>query len=95
MAASSTARWQSGDDPNARDGPGRTPLHHLCQKEVFHASDAGTVSALLAAGADPNATDGFGRAPLALICAESGDKEALLALLDAGADVKLQDDWGR
>eukprot|EP00897_Mesotaenium_endlicherianum_P005914 jgi/Mesen1/5350/ME000267S04492 len=87
--------WKLGFDPNERDGPGRTPLHHLCHQEKLSPADLLVLKRLLEAGADPNAKDGFGRAPLSLVCMGAGHVEAVTALLGAGAQVGAEDDWGR
>eukprot|EP00850_Spirogloea_muscicola_P006741 SM000032S12125 [mRNA] locus=s32:595970:597614:+ [translate_table: standard] len=89
------AGWRPGEDPNGRDGPGRTPLHRLCQRGSLSPAEFADVRRLLDAGADANARDSFGRAPLGLVCMESGDAAAARTLLAAGAREDAQDDWGR
>eukprot|EP00850_Spirogloea_muscicola_P018660 SM000173S03029 [mRNA] locus=s173:201011:202688:- [translate_table: standard] len=87
--------WRPGEDPNGRDGPGRTPLHRLCQRGSLSPAELADVRRLLDAGADANARDSFGRAPLGLVCMESGDAAAVRTLVAAGARADAQDDWGR
>ncbi|CAI5469951.1 unnamed protein product [Closterium sp. Yama58-4] len=87
--------WQPGNDPNARDGPGRAPLHLVCRRKPLHPADIAHIRALLAAGADPDLPEGFGRSALCLVCMESGNSEAAALLLEAGADANRKDHLGR
>ncbi|CAI5537077.1 unnamed protein product [Closterium sp. Naga37s-1] len=87
--------WQPGNDPNARDGPGRAPLHVVCRRKPLHPADIAHICALLAAGADPDLPEGFGRSALCLVCMESGSSDAAALLLEAGADANRKDHLGR
>ncbi|GJP32738.1 hypothetical protein CLOM_g17335 [Closterium sp. NIES-68] len=87
--------WQPGGDPNARDGPGRAPLHLVCRRKPLSPADIAHIRALLTAGADPNLPEGFGRSALSLTCMESGSSEAAALLLEAGADANRKDHLGR
>ncbi|CAI7852852.1 unnamed protein product [Closterium sp. NIES-54] len=87
--------WQPGNDPNARDGPGRAPLHLVCRRKPLHPADIAHIRALLAAGADPDLPEGFGRSALGLVCMESGSNDAAALLLEAGADANRKDHLGR
>lgn len=86
---------RGGLNPNARDGQGRTALHHLCQQPALTGADVAHLRQLLQLGADVSARDEFGRTPLALVCRESGHPEAVAALLGAKAAADSEDDWGR
>jgi ankyrin repeat protein len=76
-----------GQDVNARDGMGRTPL-------FFVSENPRIVEVLLAASADVNAADGEGYTPLHL--AASWPKKLWIAemLIDAGANVNAQTQYG-
>ena len=52
-----------GEDPNARDGQGRTALHWICMG-AKKAAAYPSLDLLLAAGADPRALDAQGALPL-------------------------------
>ena len=80
---------QTGADPNARDGGGRTPLHN-----VAPSGNPGMVRALLAAGADPNTRDRWGETPLHEV-ALWGNAGMVRVLLAAGADPTARDDSGQ
>ncbi|MBN8728765.1 MAG: ankyrin repeat domain-containing protein [Xanthomonadales bacterium] len=58
---------ERGADPNARDGVGRTPLHHALELDRDVA--APLVEALLRAGADPAAATPNGETPLGIALA--------------------------
>ncbi len=74
-----------GDDPNAHESQGATPLHLAC---TGNSNDA-TVEALLARGAEVGAVDVFGATALhwAALYSRAG---AARLLLDAGAEVNAR-----
>ncbi|MBL0408010.1 ankyrin repeat domain-containing protein [Microvirga aerilata] len=74
---------QQGDDPNARDSNGRTPLHVA----VFQGHGM-AARVLIAAGADPALLDNQ-RYDAVTIAAVQDDVPTLKALLAAGASAKL------
>lgn len=79
----------AGEDVNAKDDDGRTPL----MVAVTWAS-AKMVKILLDAGADPNARDEDGE-PVLIKAVRSLDVDKVRYLLDAGADAKVRDKYGR
>ncbi len=82
-------RLQQGDDPDARDGAGRTPL-----LEAVSAGRLEAARVLLAAGARVDAASFAGRTPL-IEAAEAGRAEATQFLISSGADLeKSQRGWG-
>jgi len=74
-----------GENPNAQDAAGATPLHWAAQ-----IGNAVIVSLLLENRADVNVRNRQGRTPLALACAKS-HADAALVLIAHGADVDLGD----
>ena len=70
-----------GEDVNARDGDGNTPLHLAAQAENLPA-----VTFLLEAGGDVNAGNNMGATPLHSAVVNEG-AEVVTALLEAGADI--------
>jgi len=70
-----------GEDIEATDRAGRTPLHFAVQ----YGRNADLVVALLAAGADPEARDENRQTPLHRAAAFSDSADVLEALLEAGA----------
>lgn len=76
------AKWiADGEDIEATDRAGRTPLHFAAQ----YGRNADLVKALLAAGADPGARDENRQTPLHRAAAFSDNADVLEALLEAGA----------
>ncbi|MFC5751534.1 ankyrin repeat domain-containing protein [Actinomadura rugatobispora] len=77
----------AGVDPHARDGRGRTLLHHL------HKVDDHTelLPRLLAAGLDLEARDHQDRTPLHSAVGEHGSEDLVRALLDEGARIDTLD----
>ena len=75
---------RGGTDPDARDGLGRTLLHHVAWK-----GRAKDVRALVRAGFDVNARNHAGAAPLH-DAAERGDPGVVRALLRRGAQVNAR-----
>lgn len=75
---------------NIDEGAGeRTLLHH----DANHGHGA-KVRALLDHGADPNVLDTAGRTPLHLLAARGTGRDAIRALVRAGADLHRRDDAG-
>src|SRR5688572_12512838 len=77
----SAAKLQ-GEDVNARQGDGSTPLQWAVYK-----GDAKEVERLIHAGADVSLANSYGATPMSL-AANVGDPAILKLLLDAGADVE-------
>jgi len=77
---------KAGADPNARDVNGSTPLS-LALERADKSSDA--ARALLQAGAAVNTMDNTGRTPLILALRNKYPPEAITAIVNAGADVKV------
>ena len=67
----------------------RTLLHH----DANHGHGA-KVRVLLDHGADPNARDGVGRTALHLVAARGAGRDAIRALVRAGADIEILDESG-
>jgi ankyrin repeat protein len=80
---------EKGADPDIRDGNGETALLHAMANDGN--SRKGVVAALLARGADINIGNRDGVTPLL----RAKRAEAILDLVEAGADVKLGDRAGR
>lgn len=74
-------RLRRGDDPDAAQPDGMTPLHWA----VRH-GHVDMVAKLLAAGVDPDAATYYGVTPLEIAC-ELGEAAVVRRLLAAGADV--------
>ncbi len=72
----------NGADPRARDGEGRTPLHHAARS-----TDPMVANLLLDAAAEVDALDGDGQTPLALAC-QAGNWRLAKFLLDRGASAQ-------
>lgn len=86
------AKWiADGEDIEATDRAGRTPLHYATQ----YGRNADLVNALLAAGADTHARDEDGQIPLHRAAAFSENVEVLAALLKSGAAHDARDDRNR
>ena len=79
-----------GADVDARDHKAATPLIHAARA----GRGLGVVRALAKAGADLDAVTLVGESAL-MYAAEAGSVEAVVALLDAGADRGLEDTEGR
>jgi len=78
---------EAGADPNSWTGTGVTALHFAAQ-----ANDAASIRALVERGAELDARDGFrGRTPL-VFAASRDASDAVLALLELGADPSIQTD---
>ena len=71
----------NGADPRARDGDGRTPLHHAARS-----TDPGVAALLLDAAADINAVDHAGHAPLSVAC-HTGNWRLAKFLIERGAAI--------
>ena len=84
---------QAGEDVNAVDEDGDTPL--LFATKIQQGS--GLIQLLLKGGADPNVSDREGRSPLewASIGGEKGAVDSVRVLLDAGAHVDHQNTHGQ
>ncbi len=88
-AADTLRRLQDGDDVNARDERGWTPLH----RAAAFGRTPGVVTALVEAGAAPNARDRKGRTPLHVAaCFGKAVPAVAEALLAAGADPAAKDE---
>ncbi len=79
---------RSGANVNARDNDGMTALMQAA------GTNAESVKILLKAKADPNAKDDEGATAL-IWSAREGYPETVIALLNAGADVKARDKNGK
>ena len=75
-----------GASLDARDHTGATPLHR--------ARDAQTIAVLVRLGARVDAHDQSGATPLHLCAAAPGSIEAVTALVEAGANARLEDRGG-
>ncbi|KAI9798941.1 MAG: hypothetical protein M1833_004294 [Piccolia ochrophora] len=76
-----------GSDPNSVDVDGATSLH-----AAVGGGHEAIVHSLLSRGANINAVASYGSA--LCIAAERGDLEVMRLLLDHGADVNVQPEWG-
>lgn len=81
----------AGDDPNAADREGFTPLHFAARS-----LDADAAEALLAAGADVMSRSVFGATPLhiALVNVYDSPGRIVGVLLRAGADPDVENNYG-
>lgn len=96
----------AGADPNLEDECGATPLHTAAASHPNHASlnspsdiaacanSAKIVKALLAAGGAPSARDQGGATPLFAAAGGGYNVEAVLALIEAGADPNVATRYG-
>ena len=98
------ALLNAGADPNACTDDGRTPLHCTVESNTREA-----VQALLEAGADPNArgkrvhvwrdteqdSHHLYETPLYLAGSRDGATDIVQTLIDAGADVTVETDYGQ
>jgi ankyrin repeat protein len=81
----------SGIDPNKGDDAGYTPLHAAIQERRIE-----IVQLLLISGANPNKSDNYGNVPLWTAVQNSrGDDQIILQLLQAGADPRIENKYGR
>ncbi|QYS97478.1 ANK_REP_REGION domain-containing protein [Trichoderma simmonsii] len=78
-----------GGDPNSVDDNSFTPIHHV----VNGYSDQSLINMLAEAGANLDVKDRSGRSPL-MLAAQIGKYELVVCLLDAGADVGVEDAGG-
>ena len=83
------ALLQIGLDPNAKALLGDTPLHRAAGS-----GNGEIVRALIEARADVNAQGYEGYTPLIYAVSEAHRREAMIALLEAGADPNLTDEQG-
>ncbi|MDO5610900.1 MAG: ankyrin repeat domain-containing protein [Pseudomonadota bacterium] len=72
----------NGADPRARDGDGRSPLHHAARS-----TDPGVAALLLDAGAEIDALDHGGQSPLAIAC-HAGNWRLAKFLIERGASIQ-------
>lgn len=77
-----------GEDINAADAEGLTPLHHAALN-----GHAGVLRYLLSLKANPDVPDQYGCTPLHL-AARNGFREAVQVLVEGGADVRATDREG-
>lgn len=78
-----------GGDPNSVDDNSFTPIHHV----VNGCSDQSLINMLAETGANLDVKDRSGRTPL-MLAAQLGKYELVVCLLDAGADVGVDDAGG-
>lgn len=80
----------NGANIDQRDNNGWTPLHHASNDQ-----NLGMILFLLENGADLNALDNYGNTPLSRATYSSkGKGEVILALLKAGADPMIKNNYG-
>ena len=82
-----------GANHSLRDKEGLTPLMHACKKSS-HTIDPSILVVLLKAGADPNARSKKGETALMAAAQNDGMFEDVKILLNAKADVNIQNDVG-
>lgn len=87
------ALLSGGHGLSIKNKQGNTPLH-AAALHVSHRTCSGVaaIRLLLVAGADPKAANGYKYTPLHF-AAERGCAEGVMALVEAGADVKAGGQW--
>ena len=88
----------SGTSPNAREDNGTTPLHLACASSPDPTEKVdervACVKLLVEAGADIHATENYkGATPLHFAAGWMGHAALVTALLDAGANANIRDNW--
>ncbi|WP_347159331.1 ankyrin repeat domain-containing protein [Pontibacter chitinilyticus] len=83
--------FQYGANPNLQDKDGNTVLAQALQATIGQHIGILELEKLLASGASPNIQNNAGKTPLMLACELKANDEIILALVQAGADVKLRD----
>lgn len=86
---------EKGANPSAEDIYGYTPLHCALRFRGNEPDVEGMVEAMLAKGADVAATGNYKRMSPLHCAAFFGNAEAIRLLLEYGADVTLEDAYGR
>ena len=89
-----SALIQAGAIISRRNSFEETPLIHAARYNMNNQAVKEIIKILVNAGEDVNVKDGSGRTPV-FCAAEVGSPEAVLALLDLGADAKILDTYGR
>lgn len=82
-----SALLDAGADLEVRTKDGRTPLHMATENKIA------VIKVLLEAGADPKARDEGGKTPLHVAARHNPDPTVTSALLDAGADLEVRDNY--
>jgi ankyrin repeat protein len=86
------AATDKGDDPNARDKDGTTPLMYA----AWFNQNPQVITTLLKAGADINARDRYNNmTPLMYAAWFNQNPEVITTLLNAGADAKAKSSAGK
>src|SRR5262245_20882810 len=81
----------NGVPPDSRDSSGYTPLLWASFKAAV-GDQVPVINALLGAGADPNAVTAAGDSNCLILATQSGNEDAVMALVTAGAKVNAQAD---
>ncbi|MFD2515863.1 ankyrin repeat domain-containing protein [Pontibacter locisalis] len=84
-----------GANPNIKDNDGNTVLASALRATIGQHIGIMELGRLLNAGAKPNARNNEGKTPLILACEINANPEVIVALLQAGADPKLRDAYGK
>ncbi|MCC9168376.1 ankyrin repeat domain-containing protein [Pontibacter harenae] len=84
-----------GADPNMKDKEGNTALAQALQATIGQHIGIMELDKLISAGADPNITNAEGKTALMLACEMNANFEVIVALLQAGANVKALDNAGK
>ncbi|RAU81906.1 ankryin [Pontibacter arcticus] len=82
-------------DLNIQDNEGNTALAQGLKATIGQHVGIMEVQKLIQAGANPNLVNKAGKSPLMLACEMDADFEIILALVQAGADVKMVDQNSR